>query len=350
VDPIEIRDEKIRELAPVFERRVNASGEDAPPWVSPPEVGGYDLFPRRNDGSTLEFLFVVGALNFSYWCRDGEEVETWGVETSTGWVEDVFALCFCLRKAIDGGRFQLNADCYRSMDPEDVAAVFSDDHGHVIPMVESRSRKLNELGRGLERLAEVTGESPRFIDLLKSYRTTPAVLDALEQFFPYSFGDPYQKLSQLLLKMIIDRRDGASTFDLDGTDDWHEATRFLSADSLTAQPDYMLPLYCLKTGLWSVSDELATIYRRRRPLPMDHPLEDSIRRATVETVRLLGEAIDSDSETLQGAVDSVMWMTAVEGCFPVECEGCDFYDICDAVQGTNDRLDWDHHLTRTIHY
>lgn len=322
---------------------------DAPPWLDPPTVSGYPLFPLDNTQSALEFFLVVGALNYSYWLRDGDEVKTWGVETEEGnQIRDVFALCYCLRRAVERDQLSLTADDYREISYERVREIFSGPGGNEIPMVETRQKKFNELGKGLHQFAETSGESPTFSALLGSYRTTPAVLDALERFFPYSFGDPFRKLSQLLLKMVIDR---TASDRLENTPEWLDVARNLNSDTLGAQPDYMLPLFCLKTGLWEVDDRLETMFRERRELPMDHPVEREIRSATVETVERLAKHVDEENgQQLRGAVDSVMWITAVEGCFPVDCEGCDFFDDCEAVQGDNDRLQWDHHLTRTTHY
>jgi len=348
---IHLREDKLRQLLPFFRKRIDGQTTSSrPPWVDVPEVDGLPLFPRENDAAAIDFFFVLGALNYSYWIHSDGNVKTWGITTESGqWVEDVFALCYCLSLALSEDRLSIDPDTLKQLTNPDVECLFSMTRGQMIPMVDSRRRKLNELGRGLLDFREVTGEDPTFVNLLTTYRTFPAVIDALERYFPYSFGDPFKKLSQLLLKMIMDRRSvDDDTFP--ATADWIDATRFLDPKHLTAQPDYMLPLFCLKTGLWELDERERTIYTEERELPMDHPIEQEIRETTVRTVQRIAEALELDQSSIQGDVDSIMWQTAVKGCFPVECDGCEFYDGCDAVQSENNRLKWNYHLTRTPHY
>jgi len=347
---IQIRPEKLRELAPYFQsdsvKRSNA------PWLDPQVIDEFPLFPRQNNTTALEFFFLVGALNYSFWVRENDSITTWGATVNGRRVEDVFALCYCVQRARERGWITLEADVYRNLRLRQVKKIFTFGGGQTIPMLRTRLKKIRELGRGMEKFSNISKTSDTFKDFLQSYRTLPAVLDALESFFPYSFGDPLRKLSQLMLKMIIDRTpfdDEKERFET--TKSWKEATRFLDGEYLRGQPDDMLPLFCLKTGLWNVDYPIKKVFRDSLELPMDHPLEQTIRQATVETVDCLAGMIEVPAgETARGHVDSVMWQTAVEGCFPVDCQGCDFFEDCGAVQHHNSRLDWDHHLTRTTYY
>lgn len=186
--------------------------------------------------------------------------------------------------------------------------------------------------------SDIPGRSPGCsIDCTGGFRTTS--------------GIPLNKLTQLLIKMLVDRRsDRVAGKGLEPSDQYDALISLEGLENLQAQPDYMLPLFCVRTGLWSVDRDAIPALSGRRPLPWGHPLEQEVRRLTVETVRRLAEAIDRPSGWVRGRIDSVLWSTAVQGCFPVSCGDCTFRSTCDAVRGYNDRLDWDHHRTRTPYY
>jgi hypothetical protein len=352
---IKIRQDKINEMVSLFEKSVGAGSISPAPWQNPERVDGVSIFPEKNDRMTLEYFLLLGALNFSYWqSRDGQ-VETWGVNSSRGEkVIDVFALAFCLSESVERGLLKLESEFYCDISKNQLEQVFADRQSGKceIPMLEQRLKKVRELGRGLKNFAAEHGLASTTCDFLQSCDSLPELLIALAKYFPYSFGDPFRKLPQLFFKMIRDRRPEnlPSGFQFENKDCYLEATEFAGGDSLKAQPDYMLPLFCLKTGIWEIDEQVKSIFKNSRRMPMDHPVELAIRGASVETVDLIADGLPGERGINCGRVDSIMWQTAVEGCFPVNCEGCNFSGNCDAVNKKNERLYWAHHLTRTINY
>ncbi len=352
---IKIRQDKINKMVSLFEKGMGADSISPAPWQNPSRIDGISIFPEENDRLALEFFLLLGALNFSYWILRDDQVTTWGVNTErAGKVIDVFALAFCLSESVDSGLLKLESEFYCDISKSELEQIFADRQSGKceIPMFEQRLKKVRELGRGLKNFAAEYGTASTTCEFLRSCDSLPALLTALKNYFPYSFGDPFRKLPQLFFKMIRDRRPENMPADLkfENKDCYLEATEFTGGDSLKAQPDYMLPLFCLKTGIWEIDEQVKIIFENRRPMPMDHPVEQAIRTASVETVDFIADRIPGERGINCGRVDSIMWQTAVEGCFPVDCEGCNFYQSCDAVNKKNERLYWAHHLTRTINY
>ncbi|GEM_PF-4746786 len=349
-----LNQEKLNQLLPLFQELIEAGDEPPAPWQAPGVVDGRPLFPKENDKKTLEFLLVLGALNYSYWQKTDGRVETWGVETEPGeMIRDVFALVYCIQRGRSAGHLELNADYYRKMTVSDVKRLFAGASGRCnLPMLETRVKKINELGEGLQRFGQEESCDPEFIEFCHNCPSLDNFLEEMTEYFPYSFGDPFLKLAQLLFKMIVDRRaeNLPEGTELESTKGWEEATRFEGVNGLKAQPDYMLPLFCLKTGLWEIEQEAEKFFSEKVELPRGHWVEEKIRELTVETVDKIARQLSGDPGLNSGRVDSIMWRRAVQGCFPRECEGCPFRDDCSAHDEDRRRLDWHHHLTRTTYY
>ncbi|MFP4687422.1 MAG: queuosine salvage family protein [bacterium] len=352
---IKISEEKSNVIEEIFSSLLAAQNLAPAPWQAPRRVDGIPIFPAVNNAQTLDFFLLLGALNFSYWDEENGRVKTWGVISSAGEkVIDVFALAYCLSAAVETEKLKLEADFYTSISEKNIKKIFSSrrDRKCNIPMFEQRVKKIRELGAGLKRFAADQGTGSTAIDFLRKYESLPELLAGLTKYFPYSFGDPFQKLSQLFFKMIYDRRpeNMPSGLEFETDSAYLEASSFTGTGQLKAQPDYMLPLFFLKSGLWEIGAELEKIYSEHLHLPMDHPLEQQLREMSVETVKMIASRLPGDRGLNTARVDSIAWQTAVNGCFPVECEGCNFEEVCDAVNGRNNRLHWDHHLTRTPNY
>ncbi|MFB6355494.1 MAG: queuosine salvage family protein [bacterium] len=351
---IEINSQLLERFLPLFESYFSRDPAGGAPWQVPEEIDGVLLFPKTNNELAIEFLGLLGALNFSYWTKTAGDVTTWGIQTRGGtYLEDVFALSYAIQESVKSGRLDLSFDCYQSISRSDCEKIFADRaSGHcTIPMFEQRFKKIREIGAGLAAFSAQVDSSPTFTAIVESSTNISEFLDHLETFFPYSFGDPFQKLSQLYTKMLIDRLpSNLPDSSLVHTEKYQTAVGFSGYDTLQAQPDYMLPLFFIKTGIWDLRDEVSRMISRNRECPMDHPIEMEIRKTTVKTVKRIASRLDGESGKNRCDVDSIAWITAVEGCFPVDCDGCHFYQQCEAVQGENDRLNWNHHLTRTPHY
>ncbi len=354
---IELNKSKLERVKPIFSEEIKKIKKDSlAPWQECETLGEVYLFPEKNNEEAIEFLFLLGALNFSYWEKNEDGgIYTWGVRTSAGEkVVDVFALAYTLADARERGWLQYDSDFYREITDDQLRKIFSDrlDGSCQIPMFPHRRLKIRELGEGLKQFSRAKDRKPSAGDFISYYETVPDLLAGLKKYFPLSFGDPFYKLPQLMVKMLIDRRDENMPPDrrFESSGIYNQATQFEEIDSLKAQPDYMLPLFCMRVGLWEMDDSIGKTIADKREIPMDHPYERALRQRTVETVEKIASAQEGSPGLNNCRVDSIMWQTAVKRCFPCECEGCPFSGVCDAFQGKNDRLTWTHHLTRTPNY
>ncbi len=352
---ISVNTDKRENILAKFKELIGQVSTGLAPWQQPREVENIFLFPSKNNSKALEFLFLLGALNFSYWQLARQKVTTWGVSSRGGTqLRDVFALAYCLAEARQSDLLELSAETYSQLEVEQVRRIFADriSGNCSIPLLRQRVKKINELGQGLQKFAEDHNCGPSFLEFCRCQEELAEFNNSLEKYFPYSFGDPFRKLSQLLFKMIVDRRDENMPPEnqFSEADDYDRVTNFSGVEELKAQPDYMLPLFCLKTGLWDVSEQIEMFFTEPVELPMSHPVEHEIRENTVEIVAEFATELPGNTGLNSGRVDSIMWQTAVQGCFPGDCENCSFQSVCAAQNEDERRLNWHHHLTRTPYY
>ena len=83
---IELNKDKLKAVKPLFRKEIEKIKENSlAPWQEKRRAGGVCLFPEQNNDQAIEFLFLLGALNFSYWKKDSEgEIYTWELELQGG--------------------------------------------------------------------------------------------------------------------------------------------------------------------------------------------------------------------------------------------------------------------------
>jgi hypothetical protein len=109
-------------------------------WQSHP------LNPKELSSATVDWIFVVDLLNFSFWSSSDEftyAVEFDGVEYTGYW-----ALCAAINRALEEGIPITDPSWYATATVEQIRHVFRSSRSNsVIPMLSERVRLLQESGR-----------------------------------------------------------------------------------------------------------------------------------------------------------------------------------------------------------
>ncbi len=110
-----------------------------PPWNSHP------LNPKSKDESTLEWIFLVDTLNFSFWTESG--LAAFACEGHTGY----WSLCAAVNRALREGTNLSDANVMANMTREQLTHIFRGDHGGAAepPLLDERLKVMREAGRVL---------------------------------------------------------------------------------------------------------------------------------------------------------------------------------------------------------
>lgn len=247
------------------------------------------------DGSerSVTYLFLLDALNFSFWGSPRWTIRYHGVKLDGYW-----ALAAALKRAVEEEIPILDSDYMAELPPEDLARLFRGEGE--IPLFTERWRNVRELGRVLRdrwegsaaRVVESAGrDAPRLArliaDNLSSFHDSAIYNSRTVNFF---------KRAQILVADI------AGSF---GGRRWGE---FRNLAELTAFADYKLPQILRAWGILRYSKGLARRVDAREELAKDSAEEIEIRAAMLWGVEFLRESLARRGRNLtSNQLDWFLW-------------------------------------------
>ncbi|KAJ2757764.1 hypothetical protein H4S06_003023 [Coemansia sp. BCRC 34490] len=269
---VHVPDAGVRQAAQEIMRRMQRTGYSTADWKR------HALNPSVADAEALEWIFVVDALNFSFWSantlqpadesNDEEEEEqgdAGGTRSSrqrytvtldgtayTGY----WTLCAAVNRALREGTAMTDAAFYSRITEAEAAHVFRTDDAaaqEAIPLLGERVRVLREVGGVLREkyggkfanlVGQCAGSAQRLVELV--VRDFPCFRD--EHWFA---GRPVQlyKRAQILVA------DAWACFEGAGLG------RFDDIDSITMFADYRVPQALCRFGALQYSDRLLDFLR-----------------------------------------------------------------------------------------
>lgn len=261
----------------------------APAWNT--EYHYYDGTER-----TLSYLFLLDALNFSFW-----GTPRWSISYRGAALDGYWALAASLKRAMEEGVPLWDAEYLASISPVELATVLRGEGE--IPMFVERWRNTRELGRVLSArfrgspalvVEEAAGSAPRLAltvaESFSSFQDTTIYESAAVNFF---------KRAQIVVADIYGAFGGRG---------WGS---FNNLSELTAFADYKLPQILRTWGILKYDAQLAKRVDSRKPLAKDSPEEIEIRAATLWGVELLREALAEAGRILTSTqVDWFLWTSS----------------------------------------
>jgi hypothetical protein len=258
-----------------------------------PPAWNYDYHYFDGTPRTVNYLFLLDALNFSFWGEPRWQVIYRGKELDGYW-----ALAASLKQAIESDPHTADADFLAHITPAALEAILRGKGK--IPMFPDRWRNARELGTVLRNLWE--GEAARLVELADHDAARLAGLVA-ENFSSFNDVAIYQGQEVRFFK-----RAQIVVTDLWGAfqgQDWGE---FENINVLTAFADYKLPQILRAWKILDYAPSLAEKVDRKVPLEKDSPEEVEIRAATLWAVEFLRQAFESRGRALWSIqVDWILW-------------------------------------------
>ncbi|RUS28773.1 hypothetical protein BC938DRAFT_481463 [Jimgerdemannia flammicorona] len=348
------------------------------------------LNPKVADENTINWIFLVDLLNFSFWSDldtvDGTipHPERYAVKFDGVRYTGYWSLCACVNRALQAG-IPITSPRYYGYDAsdDDLSAVFRSDTQEQIPLLEDRIRVMREAGRvlcevstthvvcikelecrvvcheelaslviyGVERYRTIIRSFAQKFDgnfsncIRESKQSAMQLIDMVVREFE-SFKDEHLFLGrQVREKCFVNRR--ISRFAIRNKRACFEGDsfgKFDDIDEVTMFADYRVPLALYHLSALSYSQRLLDLLHARTPLASSSPEEIEIRGNSIWAVELIRQEIQQiidDEHVAEGSHRQKMKVNAIL---------LDFYiwDHAKEIQGKNGTVPA--HRTRSIYY
>nr|SVE94380.1 EOG090X0A16 [Simocephalus serrulatus] len=241
--------------------------------------------PVSVDASSIEWLFVGDALNFSFWALEEDahySVELHGVKY-TGYM----ALCAAITKAIEAGIPITSSKYYANISQEEVNKIFISSTGEPIPMLEERWRILQECGKILNEkfdgaflncLEQANQNAQKLLNLIVT--NFPAFRD--EAVFEGRTVSLYKR-AQILVA------------DIWGLFKGQGLGSFADIDTITMFADYRVPQSLVHFGALEYSEKLNKMLTANHEFKNGDREEVEIRGCSIHAVELIREELGARS-------------------------------------------------------
>lgn len=248
-----------------------------------------------HDGTprTVNYLFLLDALNFCFWGKP-----RWKVEYQRQWLDGYWALAASLKRAAEENASVLEADFLARISPQELHALLRG--SGVIPLFADRWRNARELGTVLKNLWE--GKAARLVECAQhdAPRLAQMVAENFSSFNDIAVYDNREVRFFKRAQIVVTDLWGAF-----GGKDWGE---FENIDQLTAFADYKLPQILRAWGGLRYAPSLARKVDAHIELAAGSAEEIEIRAATLWAVEFLRQELCARGRNLWSVqVDWILW-------------------------------------------
>lgn len=245
-----------------------------------------------DEKTLLNYLFVLDALNFSFWPDEG--APKWEIEYKGKWHGGYYGLSLALKKAFESGVPITNFKYLKNIKADESVKIFSG-RGE-IPLFNERLNILRSCSEILDRNYE--GQFINFMRSVKN-RALDLVLKIVKEL--PSFDDRFLKRAQILVGDIWGCFNGIGLGE------------FSDIDNLTAFADYKLPQILNHFGILEYSPALTKKIRNLALIESGSKEEIEIRAATIWAVEFLKDALcDAGVKINSIQTDWILWNKSQE--------------------------------------
>lgn len=260
--------------------------------IAPP-AWNYDFHFHDGTPRTVNYLFLLDALNFCFWGKP-----KWGIVYRRQKLDGYWALAAALKRAVQKNSSLLDADFMARITPQDLTRILRGNT--TIPLFIERWRNVRELGIVLKNLW--AGQAARLVECAEhdAGRLAQMIAENFSSFNDITVYNGHEvcffKRAQILV---------ADVWGAFGGKDWGE---FENIDALTAFADYKLPQIMRAWNILKYSPTLARKIDAQIELPANSPAEIEIRAATLWAVEFLRAALAKRGRQLWSIqVDWILW-------------------------------------------
>ncbi|PQE07689.1 putative cobyrinic acid ac-diamide synthase protein [Rutstroemia sp. NJR-2017a BVV2] len=246
----------------------------------------HDLHPQAKDESTVDFIFTMDLLNFSFWSLHSEE-DRFAIEYKGKRWTGYWSLVAALQRALEEGYPITSSDFWQNeaeLTDEVFAHIFRSCTAEPMPLLSTRLALLREAGNILYK-----SYSCSFTNVIKaSNHSAAALVNILASEFP-SFNDTVsferRKEVRFLKRAQICVADLWAAFDGEG---WGE---FDDIDKITIFADYRIPQILNSFGCLWYAPSLESAIRKGEVIEHGCSWEIQLRGCSIWCVELIRREI-----------------------------------------------------------
>lgn len=290
----------------------------------------HELHPLEKDEGTLNFIFTMDVLNFSFWSGLGDE-ERFSIEYGGKMYTGYWSLVALLRRALDEG---IPITCpyfwadHTICSDELLAYVFRSATEEQIPLLQKRIECLREAGEVL-----CDRYNGRFANCVKEAGGSASALVILlgDEFL--CFQDKHIFEGRLV---NIYKRAQILVADIWACFNKTSYGHFTDIDTITMFADYRVPVILHALGCLRYSPPLEAHIRAKKPLYAGHPWEIQLRGTSIWCVELIRRQIQKLHPETGSHINAIL---------------IDFYlyDTAKEMERNGEKM-IPHHRTRSIWY
>jgi hypothetical protein len=229
----------------------------------------HPLHPKDDSESTLNWIFIVDALNFSFWSDQPQNAFTVTVNGIS--YQGYWSLLACLHRAIAQGFNILDPEFYSKLSLEQAKIIFRPDESsmELMPLLQERLDVLHQIGNVL--IQEYQGS---FLNCLKKAScSAQSLIELLLTDFTFVFQDTgyfkdqkvyFLKKAQIVIADIWACYNGKG---------WG---RFDDIDSVTVFADYRVPQALVYFGVLEYSSSLLNLLKQQEKKQLVIPEKENV--------------------------------------------------------------------------
>ncbi|CEP10503.1 hypothetical protein [Parasitella parasitica] len=290
----------------------------------------HPLHPKTADCKTVDWIFLVDLLNFSFWSdldvkdKSTPHPDRYAIEYNGVRYTGYWSLCAAINRALDHNIPITTPDYYLKASDEELAAIFKSDTKETIPLLDERIRVMREAAQVLCQKFDGS-----FINCInQASQSASKLLDIIIENFS-SFNDVHDFHGR---KVYILKRAQILIADLWACFDGKSFGKFFDIDSITMFADYRVPQALYQLGLLHYSPQLIKKLENREYFPSGSEDEVEIRGNSIWAVELARCAISEIDPTVN--INAIL---------------IDFY-IWDMAKEIQDQMTVPTHCTRSCFY
>lgn len=307
----------------------------------------WPLHPKEMNSATIDWIFVVDCLNFSFWLPTDES--QFEVEFNGNKYQDYEALCACVNRAIEEDYPITTPSWCQSLTLDQLQHIFRSCNKTTLPLLGQRLKNLQDAGHVITKLFQ--GSFSNVVASCK-HSAQDMIRTVVTHFQSFQDQASYQGKTVCLYKRVqILIADIWSCFEGDGLG------HFYDINKLTMFADYRVPQALLALGVMTYSNDLAAKISAGEELESKSEDEIEIRGCSIHAVELLkselknvdarSRTVNKNSDEEESCMEELYFR---EDAIEMNSVIIDFYLWDYATNHPAEMSKYPEHHTRSIYY
>lgn len=242
------------------------------------------MHPKIANESTINWIFVVDTLNFSFWSTTNTKEKRYEVFYKNEYHNGYWALCAAINRAIDEGYPITDSKYYSNISESDLRHILRSDSLAEIPLLEERLRILRETGKILQE--KFGGNFVNCVNLAN--KNAKQMLKIIVDNFP-SYKDEAFYMGK---KVTFYKRAQILVADIWGCFEGHSLGEFSGIDEITMFADYRVPQVLRYFKAIEYSSELDTFLKSNELMKTGDLFEVEIRAGSILACNLINKLVN----------------------------------------------------------